>query len=87
MTTPHPPACQQTLHDVSAYLDGELDAAACDAIEQHGRACPGCRAALDGLRQAVGLCRQAAGAPMPEAVRERARSAVRQLLARPPASS
>lgn len=84
MTTPHTSACRETLQDISAYLDGDLDAAACHAIERHARGCPGCAAALDGLRQTVGLCRQAADVPMPEAVRARARAAVRQLLAQRP---
>ena len=84
MTTPHTSACRATLQGISAYLDGDLDAAACDAIERHARGCPGCAAALDGLRQTVGLCRQAADVGMPDAVRERARDAVRQLLAQRP---
>ena len=84
MTTPPTSACRETLQDISAYLDGDLDAVACEAIERHARRCPGCGAALDGLRQTVGLCRQAADVPMPEAVRVRARAAVRQLLARRP---
>lgn len=81
MTTPHDPACRVMLHDLSAYLDGDLDATACDAIERHGRGCPDCAAVLDGLRKTVGLCRQAAGVTMPDDVRDRARAAVRQLLA------
>ena len=81
MTTPHTPACQEMLHDISAYLDDELDATMCDAIERHARGCASCAAVLDGLRTTVGLCRQAAGMTMPDALRERARAAVRQLLA------
>jgi len=85
--TAHPSACREMLHDISAYLDGDLDATACEAIERHGRDCPECAAVLDGLRATVGLCRQAAGLTMPDAVRERARAAVRQLLAQGPAST
>jgi anti-sigma factor RsiW len=81
MTTPHPSACRETLQDISAYLDGDLDAVACGAIERHARGCPGCAATLEGLRKTVGLCRQAADVAMPDAVRARARAAVRQLLA------
>jgi anti-sigma factor RsiW len=85
--TPHASMCRKTLLDLSAYLDGELDATACEAIEQHGRDCPDCAAVLDGLRMTVGLCRQATGVSMPDAVRERARTAVRQLLALAPSST
>jgi anti-sigma factor RsiW len=80
MTPTHLPACRETLQSISAYLDGELDATACEAIERHSLGCPGCAALLDGLRKTAGLCRQAAKFELPEAVRERARAAVRQLL-------
>lgn len=85
MTPTHLAACRETLTNISAYLDGELDATACDAIEQHSRGCPGCAALLDGLRTTVGLCRQAANVELPEVVRERARAAVRRLLDDAPA--
>jgi anti-sigma factor RsiW len=80
MTIPRIRACRKTLENISAYLDGELDATACDAIEHHCLECPGCADVLNGLRKTVGLCRDAGGIPPPEAVRERARRAVRQLL-------
>lgn len=78
--TPTLPPCRDTLHNISAYLDGELDETACEAIEQHSLGCPGCGALVGSLRRTVGLCRQAAGVELPDAVRERARTAVRQLL-------
>lgn len=77
--TATPPACRRTLENISAYLDGELDATACDAIERHSLECPGCAALLDGLRKTIGICR-AANVELPEAVRKKARAAVRQLL-------
>lgn len=80
MTSTPIPACRDTLENISAYLDGELDATACDAIETHSLGCAGCAALLDGLRKTVGLCREAANVELPHAVRERARAAVRQLL-------
>lgn len=80
MTTSPVPACAATLRDISAYLDGELDAAACAIIEQHGRECAACGAALDSLRETAGLCRHAAQVDFPDAVRQRAKAAVRRLL-------
>jgi anti-sigma factor RsiW len=79
MTTPAP-RCRELLQNVSAYLDGELDATACDAIERHSHDCPACATLVEGLRKTVGLCRQAAHVDLPESVRQRAKSAVRQLL-------
>jgi anti-sigma factor RsiW len=73
--------CKETLANISAYLDAELGATACDAIARHCLECPNCAALVEGLRETVGLCRQAARAPLPDAVRERARESVRQLLA------
>jgi hypothetical protein len=35
---------------------------------------------VKGLRETVGLCRQAAATPLPEPVRRRAQESVRQLL-------
>lgn len=75
-------SCREVLANISAYLDGELDMTACDEIERHCHGCPECAAVVKGLRETVGLCRQAASAPLPDAVRRRALDSVRQLLDR-----
>ena len=80
MTTPQSPVCLEALENLQAYVDGELDAVACDALEQHSRECPSCAALIDGLRITVGLCRQAARVELPDDVRERAKAAVQTLL-------
>jgi anti-sigma factor RsiW len=74
--------CKTILANISACLDGDLDRTGCDAIERHSRHCPGCAALVSGLRETVGLCRQAASVPLPETVRQRARDSVRRLLDR-----
>ena len=74
--------CRTILANISAYLDRELDATACEAIEQHCQGCASCAALVSGLRETVGLCREAASVPLPEAVRQRARESVRELLDR-----
>ena len=74
--------CHEVLTNISGYLDGELDSTACDAIERHCLECASCAALVKGLRETVGLCRQAATAPLPDAVRQRARESVRRLLDR-----
>lgn len=76
--------CRSTLSSVSAYLEGDLDASACHTIERHAAGCPECQSVIDGLRQTVGLCRQAASAPLPEPVRQRALASIHALLAREP---
>jgi anti-sigma factor RsiW len=74
--------CRTILADISAYLDGELESTACQAIEQHCQECAGCATLVSGLRKTLGLCREAASTPLPEAVRRRARDRVRELLDR-----
>ena len=72
--------CRDMLEGISAYLDGELDTTACDAIERHCATCPECASLIAGLRETVGLCRGAAAAPLPETVKARAQASIRKLL-------
>jgi anti-sigma factor RsiW len=72
--------CRRVLVSVSAYLDGDLERTACDSIETHCRQCSRCADIVAGLRETVGLCRQAGSTPVPEAVRQRALASVRRLL-------
>ena len=80
MTTASTDACRRILASVSAYLDGDLDEAACTSIEAHCRACDGCAAEIAALQETVGLCRRAGTVPVPEDVRERARARIKRLL-------
>ena len=80
-SSPPTDACRQMLGRISAYLEGDLDAPACHAIDRHCRDCPECAAVVNGLRRTIGLCREAGRAPLPASVRNRARESVRRLLA------
>jgi anti-sigma factor RsiW len=80
--TPPLTTCKEILGNISGYLDGDLDATACDAIEQHCQGCAACATLVAGLRETVGLCRQAASIPLPDAIRQRAIASVRRLLDR-----
>jgi anti-sigma factor RsiW len=73
-------SCRAMLAHVSAYLDGELDRTECEAIDRHCRECPQCTAIIAGLRRTIGLCREAGRAPLPDAVRVRARQRISRLL-------
>jgi len=73
--------CSAMLAGISAYLDGDLDATECQAIERHCRDCPRCAAVVEGLRETIGLCREAGSTPLPEPVRQRARASIERLLA------
>jgi len=79
MSVPPAGECKTILASISGYLDGELETTACEAIERHCQGCPSCSALVSGLRETVGLCRQAAAVPLPEAVRQRARKIVQEI--------
>jgi anti-sigma factor RsiW len=72
--------CAAILANISAFLDGELDATSCAAIEAHCARCDRCAPVIEGLRRTIGLCRSAAAVTLPEAVRQRARESIRRLL-------
>ena len=74
-------ACEAVLAQIGSYLDGELDAVSCGTIEQHCAGCASCATVVDGLRATIGLCREAGRAPLPPAVRARARDQMKRLLA------
>lgn len=74
--------CRETLERISAYLDGELGEGECHAIEAHCRTCPTCAAFVESLRRTSDLCREAGGRPLPEPVRQLARSRLAELIAR-----
>jgi anti-sigma factor RsiW len=80
MNEPINHACQTMLSAISAYLDGDLDQTECAEIERHCASCARCAELVATLKQTVGLCRNAAAAPLPEAVRDRARASIRRLL-------
>jgi anti-sigma factor RsiW len=80
MTLPAHLDCATVADRIQAFLDGELSSVECDAIERHCLGCTRCAAVVRGLRQTIGMCRDAGRAPLPESVRERARDQVEQLL-------
>ena len=65
---------------LSAYLDGDLSAAECGRISRHATTCPRCTRLTAELRRTVGLCQRAANAPLPPALRARARDGIKRLL-------
>jgi anti-sigma factor RsiW len=71
--------CAVVLENISAFLDGELSATDCAAIEAHCASCERCAPVVEGLRRTVGLCRSAS-VTLPDAVRQRARDSIRRLL-------
>lgn len=54
------PACQELIAQLSNFLDGELDPALCEKIEQHLAECPYCHTVADTVQTMLALYR---GAP------------------------
>ena len=80
MTDAVKPECAAVLGGISAYLDGELEATECDAIEAHYRTCAECAEVVAGLRETIGLCRGAVVAELPEPVKAKAQASITRLL-------
>jgi anti-sigma factor RsiW len=74
--------CRELLGRLSAYLDGDLSRPQCRDIEQHCRQCRECARIVEGLRKTIGICQDAGRAPLPEAIRDRARASIQRLLDR-----
>jgi anti-sigma factor RsiW len=65
------PECRHLLEGLSAYIDGETEAALCAEIEAHMAECENCRVVVDTLRKTVELYHDAPPAPLPKDVRQR----------------
>lgn len=61
--------CLPIQADLSAMLDGELDAATVRRVMVHSDACPSCRTFLDGIRNQARAHRQLAACDMIDAIR------------------
>jgi anti-sigma factor RsiW len=83
MSERHPSArCRAQLLEMSRYLDGELGPARRRAVEAHIASCSCCGSMAARLQKVVAVCRAEGGRRPPRAVRARAASRIRELLAR-----
>lgn len=65
--------CATAASLLSAYMDGELDAAARCSLERHLSRCPACRGRLSFERRLARALRELSCAPVPEEVESRIR--------------
>ncbi len=63
--------CKDMLGNLSAYIDGELEAELCAEIEEHMAGCTNCQIVVDTLRQTVTLYHDHCHEPLPEDVKSR----------------
>jgi anti-sigma factor RsiW len=60
--------CQELIAQLSGFLDGELDAALCQAIERHLATCRYCRVVVDTTEKTLLLYRDAPAEAVPRDV-------------------
>jgi len=72
--------CKDVIHELSNYLDGELDPALMAEVERHMSHCEECRLVVDQTRQTITLFCDAEPAPLPPDVHERLHKALAQRL-------
>lgn len=62
--------CKELLGQLSAYIDGELEAELCAQIEQHMAGCENCRIMVDTLRRTIILYKTQPRADVPARVHQ-----------------
>ncbi|HTJ41211.1 MAG TPA: sigma-70 family RNA polymerase sigma factor [Kofleriaceae bacterium] len=72
-----PTPCPELAQELSAYVDAEIDQAACAQVEAHLASCPRCAGACETLQRTVSLCRRIPGGEVPPPVRAAVRRALR----------
>lgn len=76
-------SCPDVLELFSRHLEDEISADVCVEMERHLAGCGRCRGACESLRRTLALCRTSASAPVPRAVQDSVRVAVRNFLGTP----
>lgn len=62
--------CKQIMAQLSNFLDGELDPAYCEKIEQHLATCPMCPIVVDTTKKTIALYHDAPQTEIPPQVRQ-----------------
>lgn len=78
--SPPAPDCPDVLALFSRHLEGDIGADLCQQMEAHLAHCTSCLAACDSLRRSVAVCQAAPPGPVPVAVADAVRAAVRAVL-------
>jgi RNA polymerase sigma-70 factor, ECF subfamily len=73
-------SCPDVLELFSRHLEDEISADVCVAMERHLAGCARCRGTCDSLKRTLALCRTSPSVPVPRAVQDSVRVAVRNFL-------
>ena len=71
--TPHDHTkCSHYLHEISDYIDGELDPRLCQELEEHMAGCENCTVVVNTLKRTIELYQEDEANPeLPEEARKR----------------
>ena len=72
--------CQDVIHDLSNYIDDELDADLKQELESHLKGCADCRLVVDQTRKTIEIFCDSEPVELPSDVRSRLHDAVRRKL-------
>lgn len=76
--------CRGLIREISAYLDGELEAELLADIESHLQRCKDCRVVVDTTRKTIEIYYSSQPLPLPSDVREKLHQALAKRLSRRP---
>jgi len=74
--------CRDVFDLLSEYVDGELDSATRETLVRHLDACPPCERFLRTFQKTRALCRESLMVQMPDELRERLRSFLRDKISK-----
>ncbi|MGH7296802.1 MAG: anti-sigma factor family protein, partial [Polyangiaceae bacterium] len=75
---PPPQGCPDLVPILSKYLEGDIGAEQCAAMEKHMAQCPRCQVRCDSLRRTLAVCRRSAqSGSVPPRVQQAIRQALR----------
>jgi anti-sigma factor RsiW len=72
--------CENVIHELSDFIDGDLDAAMKREIESHLDGCKECRLAIDQTKKTIEIFCDSEAVELPSDVRNRLHEAVRRKL-------
>ena len=72
-------SCRKLLSEISNYLDGEIDPAARQELEEHLAKCPNCWVVFDTTRKTIQIYQGCEPYPIPETLQTRLQQALRKL--------
>lgn len=76
--------CKGVIHELSSYLEGDLEATVLSDLEVHLQRCEDCRLIVDTTRKTIEIYCKAEPVPLPEDVRIRLHETLIRRLVRKP---